>query len=88
MFMKAEKQTGKDRWQLKNPRYFSGIYTKSDELWVEVADYIDKAYITEGIEKIYLSGDGASWIKNGLEWIKGSRYVLDRYHLSKYATKV
>jgi len=41
----------------------------------------------EAIEKIYLSEDGAAWVKNGLGWIKGSIYVLDRYHLSKYVTQ-
>lgn len=81
------KQVGKERWELKNPRYFSGVYTDSDKLWVEVADYIDEAYDEDSIEKTYLSGDGASWIKNGLGWIKGSIYVLDRYHLSKYVTQ-
>lgn len=83
----GRKKVGKDRWKLINPRYFSGVYTNSDELWIEVADYIDEAYDTNTVEKIYLSGDGASWIKNGLGWIKGSIYVLDRYHLSKYVTQ-
>ena len=83
----GRKAVGKNRWKLSNVRYFSGIYANSDELWVEVADYIDKAYDIDSIEKIYLSGDGASWIKNGLGWIKGSIYVLDRYHLSKYITQ-
>jgi hypothetical protein len=41
----------------------------------------------DSIEKIYLSGDGAAWIKNGLGWIKGSIFVLDRYHLSRYVTQ-
>ncbi|MGI6706891.1 MAG: UPF0236 family transposase-like protein [Clostridia bacterium] len=50
-------------------------------------DYIDKAYDMDAIEKIYLSGDGAPWIKNGLGWIKGSISVLDRYHLSRYVTQ-
>jgi hypothetical protein len=50
-------------------------------------DYIDKAYDMDAIEKIYLSGDGAAWIKNGLGWIKGSISVLDRYHLSRYVTQ-
>ncbi len=63
------------------------FYANSDELWVEVLDYIDKAYEMNAIEKIYLSGDGAHWIKNGLGWIKGSIFVLDRYHLSKYVTQ-
>ncbi|MDD3318248.1 MAG: ISLre2 family transposase [Methanosarcina sp.] len=83
----GRKKVGKDRWKLLNVRYFSGVYNNSDELWVEVADYIDQAYDIDSIEKIYLSGDGASWIKNGLSWIKGSIYVMDRYHLSKYVTQ-
>ena len=43
--------------------------------------------IHEIVEKIYLSGDGARWIKEGLNWIKGSQYVLDYFHLSKYVRK-
>ncbi len=76
--------TSKDRWRLLNPRYFSGVYSNSDELWAEVADYVHEAYEAEAIEKIYLSGDGANWIKNGLGWFKNIDFVLDRYHLSKY----
>jgi hypothetical protein len=83
----GRKKVGKNRWKLLNARYFSGVYANSDELWVEVLDYIDKAYDMDTIEKTYLSGDGAPWIKNGLGWIKGSIYVLDRYHLSKYVTQ-
>lgn len=83
----GRKKVGKDRWKLLNARYFSGVYNNSDELWLEVVDYIDQAYDVDSIEKIYLSGDGAPWIKNGLSWIKGSIYVMDRYHLSKYVTQ-
>ncbi len=80
----GKKKVSKDRYELINPRYFSGIYQESADLWLEVADYIDENYREENIEKIYLSGDGARWIKQGREWIKGSIYVLDRFHLSKY----
>ncbi len=83
----GKKTVSKKRWKLENVRYFSGVYPNSDELWAEVLDYIDKAYDLDFVEKIYLSGDGAPWIKNGLGWIKGSIYVLDRYHLSKYVTQ-
>lgn len=79
----GRKQVGKDRWQLQNPRYFGGMYKESEELWNEVADYIDKAYDYDRIEKIYLSGDGASWIKSGAAIINKSTFVLDRYHLNK-----
>jgi len=78
---------GKDRWELKNPRYFGGMYKESEELWNEVASYIDKAYDYEKIEKIYLSGDGARWIKSGANIINKSIFVLDRYHLNKAIKK-
>lgn len=74
----------KDRYKLKNLRYLTGQYRGSEELWLEVADYLDKAYRMDKVKKIYLSGDGAYWIKEGLNWIKGSEYVLDYFHLSKY----
>jgi hypothetical protein len=63
------------------------VYRNNDDLWLEVADYLDQAYALDAVEKIYLSGDGAPWIKNGLNWLKDSIYVLDRYHLSKYVTR-
>lgn len=82
----GKEEISKGRMQLKNVRYFSGVYPRSDDLWLEVADYLDQAYELDKTKTIYLSGDGAPWIKNGLGWIKGSIYVLDRYHLSKYVT--
>jgi hypothetical protein len=76
------------RNKLLNPRYFGGIYSKSDDLWLEVLNYIYEAYDYEYIEKIYLSGDAALWIRNGLKWINKSVYVLDRFHLMKYVKKM
>lgn len=79
------KNEGKNRNALINPRYFTGLYNNNNEqLWLEVADYIYKYYDTDKIERVYLSGDGANWIKEGLNWIDKSIYVLDRFHLSKY----
>lgn len=79
----GKKKVGKDRFKLQNVRYFGGMYKESEELWNEVADYIDSVYDYEQIEKIYLSGDGASWIKSGAAIINKSTFVLDRYHLNK-----
>ena len=80
----GKKKVSKDRYKLLNKRVFSGVYKESEDLWLEVADYLYEAYDIDKIEKIYLSGDGANWIKQGLGWIKNSEYVLDRFHLSKY----
>ena len=80
----GRKLKSKGRYELQNKRYFTGSLKDSEDLWLEVADYLEEAYELDKVEKIYISGDGASWIKEGLNWIKGSEYVLDYFHLSKY----
>lgn len=72
------------RIELKNKKHFGGIYkNKIDDLWEEVMTYIENVYDTECLEKVYISGDGANWIKTGLEWIVKSIYVLDEFHMKK-----
>ncbi len=78
-----EKST-KKRKVLKNVRYFGGEYKNSETLWLVVSEYIYKVYDVDSVDVIYLSGDGASWIKQGLNWIPKSKFVLDNYHLNKY----
>ena len=73
----------KGRTELQNVRYFTGDMN-SEDLWTEIATYIDDAYDLEKVENIYIAGDGASWIKGGTQIIKDSKFVLDHYHLSKY----
>ena len=76
-------KVNKGRTKLQNVRYFTGNMNPED-LWTEVATYIDDAYDLEKVENIYIAGDGASWIKGGTQIIKDSKFVLDHYHLSKY----
>ena len=66
----------KGRYELINKRLFTGSLIASEDLWLDVANYLEEAYDLDRVEKIYISGDGASWIKEGLNWIKGSEYVL------------
>ena len=75
------------RKELINKKHFGGIYegsTKIGELWGEVREYIEASYDTEAIEKIYINGDGAAWIKSGQKYLDKARFVLDRYHLHQY----
>lgn len=69
---------------LKNVHYIGCLGKNSEELWLEVAEYIDKKYDIKNVEKVYICGDGATWIKEGLNWIEKSEFVLDRFHLLKY----
>lgn len=39
------------------------------------------------VTKHHLSRDEATCIKDGLNWILGAEFVLDRFHLSKYVKK-
>lgn len=75
------------RNELVNKKHFGGVYEGTEgvqALWKEVQDYIDEAYDTDALKKIYINGDGANWIKSGQKLIKGSKFVLDRFHLHKY----
>lgn len=75
------------RKELKGIHYEAGLYEGSagiEEFWRNVGRYISEHYETSEIEKIYVSGDGASWIKSATEYIPGSVFVLDKFHLMKY----
>lgn len=74
----------KPRKELKNIRYFSGMYRNSEEFWLEVANYIEENYDTDYLKAVYLAGDGAAWIKQGVHWLPKAKIVLDKYHLNKY----
>jgi hypothetical protein len=70
-------------------RFCMTSYQESTEdFWIRVAKEIDKRYGTRKDLQVYIHGDGASWIKTGLEWINNSIFVLDKYHLNKYIRTV
>lgn len=75
------------RNKLVNPFYFASLGKKPEALWREVYEYIEDSYEIDNIKAIYISGDGAAWIKRGLEYFTNARFVLDRYHMNKYVTK-
>lgn len=71
------------RGRCKNIHHISSYSKSTDELWLETAKWIDEAYEIDDVERIYLHGDGASWIKQGLSWLPNSKPVLDKYHLNR-----
>ena len=72
------------RTKLCNKKHFGGVYKgKIDNLWEEVITYIEKNYVLDKVKNIFILGDGANWIKTGLEWIPNSINVLDKFHLMK-----
>ena len=72
------------RKELVDKFTFSGLYKDIQEMWEDVAYYIDCMYKKDELETAFIMGDGASYIKAGTEWIAKSVFVLDTFHLEKY----
>ncbi|MDO4344807.1 MAG: ISLre2 family transposase [Eubacteriales bacterium] len=75
------------RPRLINPRYFGGVYDGQETisgLWGEVLDYLNEAYDIDAVERGYINGDGAAWIRTGEKIIPKSKFALDKYHMHKY----
>lgn len=66
----------------KNIFHCSAFGQGTEAFWEHVLSEIEARYDLEHT-KIYLHGDGAAWIKQGLEWLPNSTFVLDRYHKNK-----
>ena len=71
------------RKQLKNIRYFASSKLSYEELWEVIFDYIDKRYDITKFKKIFVSGDGATGIKNYTNCFPNAIFVLDSYHYIK-----
>lgn len=72
------------RRTLVNPRYLTcPSQQDNDTLWETVSRYIDRQYASEDIKEIFLSGDCASWIRTGEEWLYPCVPVLDSFHMMK-----
>ena len=75
------------RNKLISKKHFGGVYEggkEIEQLWKEVEEYIETAYDTEELIKIYINGDGAAWIKSGQRILPKAKFVLDRFHMHKY----
>ena len=71
-----------------HPVHFSDKDFDTKNLWKSVEGFIDKGYEMEGLEKIYVHGDGGGWIKNGLEAFAQTIHVMDGFHFYKELRKI
>lgn len=73
----------KGRNKCLNSMHFSDYGKSTSELWEEVFCWLDEEYDLSYVKRVYLHGDGANWIKFGLNVLPECRFVLDKYHLEK-----
>ena len=77
-----------DRRKLQNIHYFTQKQKgSSEDLWLEVTKYVYDVYDIACLKKVYIMGDGARWIKQGLGWLPKSVFVLDKWHMTKYINR-
>lgn len=75
------------RKELVNTYYFSGLYEGSQgvqSFWESVQEYIEMNYDTDVLKRVFISGDGAQWIKSGYSYVDRGLYCVDKYHMTKY----
>lgn len=71
------------RKRLKNVRNFASSKLSYEELWEVIYDYVDKKYNIDNFDYIFISGDGASGIKNFKNVFPNAIFVLDKFHFRK-----
>ena len=71
------------RKRLSDVRYIAGLYEDNETLCQEVYESIDNAYDIDSVERLYVYGDGAPWIRSLAEYL-GATFLLDKYHINKY----
>lgn len=71
------------RKELNNKHYLASSILKIDKLWEEAYKYLDQRYDLDKIENIFISGDGAAWIKQYDISFPNSIFVLDKFHYRK-----
>ena len=75
------------RKELVNTFYFGGVYSGSDgveKFWKNIQTFIELNYKYDDLINIYISGDGASWIKQGATYLSKALFCADRFHMMKY----
>lgn len=72
------------RNELINPVHFTAPIKGTKEAWENVGGYVSRAYDESQIERIYLHGDGASWIKQGVDELPNCKFVIDSFHFEKH----
>lgn len=74
------------RYKLKEAHYFAGPYASVEDLWLDVFDYLDSHYELDRVERVFVAGDGANWVRAGAKLLPKATFVLDKFHLKKWIT--
>lgn len=74
------------RRRLENRLSVAGV-TDGPGIWEEASSVFGQKWSLSEVEQVRIGGDGAQWIKKGLEHFPGASYHLDQFHLRKRLTE-
>lgn len=82
-----KRTVSKGRNVLVNKHTISKIGSTS-EIWQDALSYIDYVYDETKLKKIYILGDGAPWIKSGIDELNFNKdiniiYIPDNFHIKQ-----
>jgi len=85
LFVGYEGKEGEPK-RLRNRRSVAGV-GDSEAMWEETCALFSHEWRLSERSEVKIGGDGAAWIKDGLEVFPGASYHLDHFHLRKRLTE-
>lgn len=81
------KEKAKNGRQTLQNRYSTASIGKGEDVWEETFAKLAGIWDMSEIKETELGGDGAAWIKRGINELPNTRYHLDKFHLRKHLTE-
>lgn len=78
-----KKHPKSDKYVLQNKSYWKTL-GNGETFWESFSRYLYDTYQITDQTHIVINGDGASWIRAGVDYFSNAIYTYDRYHLKKW----
>lgn len=87
----GRKNVSTGRYELTGKHIFA-LPEDQEHFWDHILEDLDKMFDLKKIKNIYIMGDGAQWIRAGVNALKTPiyriKYAADRFHIDKYIHKI
>jgi hypothetical protein len=72
----------KNRFKTVGKLTVAGLFS-ADAFWRHFSERINRAYSVGEVASVHVGGDGARWVRGGLELFTNAEFVLDRFHINR-----
>jgi hypothetical protein len=74
--------TGKNRYKTVGKVAVAGLFS-ADTLWRHFSERINRTYDMSAVASVHVGGDGARWVRGGVDLFTNAEFVLDRFHINR-----